>query len=141
MRRTWVLLAPLVLAGCVKDSASHYINGNEHTLSVRVAQDYFWKKTVGVTVVAARWPDCQRQFSLGELPQAEMAVELFEAGDNVFSLRAGERLWQLETQNCTLLPTPAPEALGQPVGVFRMDDGGKYVFEKAAPASQDTSGR
>ena len=78
MRGTWVLLAPLLLAGCVKDSASHYINGNEHTLSVRVAQDYFWKKTVGVTVVAARWPDCQRQFNLGELPLAEIVYDFYD---------------------------------------------------------------
>lgn len=132
MRSTWILLAPLVLAGCIKDSASHYIDGNEHTLSVRVAQDYFWNKTVGVTVVAARWPDCQRQFNFGALSESELELELFAAGDNIFSLRAGERLWQIETQNCTLLPTPAPEALGQPIGVFRMDEGGKFVLEKAA---------
>lgn len=135
MRSTWILLAPLVLAGCIKDSASHYIDGNEHTLSVRVAQDYFWNKRVGVTVVVARWPDCQRQFNFGDLPASEMEIELFAAGDNVFSMRAGERLWQVETQNCTMLPTPAPEALGQPVGVFRMGDKGKFVMEKAAPAA------
>ena len=131
MRRTWLLLAPLVLAGCIKDSASHYIDGNEHTLSVRVAQDYFWKKAVDVTLVAARWPDCQRQFSLGELPVDAMELELFAAGENVYSLRAGERVWQVETQNCTMLPTPAPQALGEPIGVFRMGED-KFVFEKAA---------
>ena len=134
MRSIWILLAPLVLAGCIKDSASHYVNGNEHTISVRVAQDYFWKKAVGVTVVAARWPDCQRQFNFGELPESEMALELFATGDNVFSFRAGERLWQIETQTCTMLPTPAPEELGQPVGVFRMNDAGKFVLDKAAAA-------
>lgn len=131
MRRIWILLAPLVLAGCVKDSASHYVNGNEHTISVRVAQEYFWKKTAGVTVVAARWPDCQRQFDFGELPLSELDIELFAADENVFSFRAGERLWQVETRECTMLPTPAPDALGQPVGVFRMGED-KYVFEKAA---------
>lgn len=131
MRRTWVLLAPLVLAGCIKDSASHYIDGNEHTLSVRVAQDYFWKDAVDVTVVAARWPDCQRQFAFGELPAAGIELELFAAGENVYSFRAGQRTWQLETRNCTLLPTPAPEALGEAVGVFRMGEE-KFVFEKAA---------
>ena len=131
MRRTWVLLAPLVLAGCIKDSASHYIDGNEHTLSVRVAQDYFWKKAVDVTLVAARWPDCQRQFALGELPVDAMEVELFSAGENVYSLRTGEQVWQIETQTCTMLPAPAPQALGEPVGVFRMGED-KFVFEKAA---------
>lgn len=131
MRRTWILLAPLVLAGCIKDSASHYINGNEHTLSVRVAQDYFWKDDVGVTLVAARWPDCQRQFDLGTLPETALELELFAAGENVYSFRAGERLWQIETTNCTMLPTPAPNVLGEPVGVFTMG-ADKFVFEKAA---------
>lgn len=130
MRRIWILLAPLVLAGCIKDSATHYIDGNEQTLSVRVAQEYFWKDAVDVTVVAARWPDCQRQFDFGELPVAGMDLELFAAGENVYSLRAGQRVWQLEMRNCTML-TPAPEALGEPVGVFRMGED-KYVFEKAA---------
>ncbi|RJG16091.1 hypothetical protein [Massilia cavernae] len=131
MRRTWILLAPLLLAGCVKGSATHYISGNDHTLTVRVIQDYFWKKEVDVSVVAARWPDCQRQFKLGALPLAEMDIEVFSPGENVYSLRAGSRLWQFETQNCTMLPAPAPAALGEPVGLYTMVDG-KMVFEKAA---------
>lgn len=131
MRRLWILMAPLLLAGCLRDSASHYINGNEHTLTVRVVQDYFWKKEVEVTFVAARWPDCQRQFRLGTLPLSEMDIELFSPAENVYSLRAGTRLWQIETQTCTMLPTPAPEALGAPVGLFTMGEN-KMVFEKAA---------
>ena len=131
MRRIWILLAPLLLAGCVRDSATYYINGNEHTLTVRVVQDYFWKKEVEVSLVAARWPDCQRQFQLGDLPIAEMDIEVFSPAENVYSLRAGTRLWQVETQNCTMLPTPAPEMLGEPIGVYTMGEK-KMVFEKAA---------
>ncbi|MGZ8290380.1 MAG: hypothetical protein ACXWVG_15510 [Telluria sp.] len=131
MRRTWILLAPLLLAGCLKDSATHYINGNEHTLTARVAQEFFWKKEVDVTVVVARWPDCQRQFALGKLPIAEMDIEVFSPGETVYSLRAGTRLWQVETQTCTMLPAPAPAALGEPIGVFTMG-ANKMVFEAAA---------
>jgi hypothetical protein len=136
MRRTWILLAPLLLAGCIKDSASYYIDGgNEHTLTVRAEQEYFWKDEVTLTLVTARLPDCQRQIALTTLPSSGMDVELFSVGDNVYSLRSGTELWQVETGNCTRLPEPAPNALGEPVGVFKMD-GEKMVFEKAAPAAQ-----
>lgn len=128
MRRTWILLAPLLLAGCIKDSATHYINGNEHTLTLRAAQEYFWNEQVDLTLVAARWPDCQRQFKLGKVPASALEVELFAAGDNVYSLRAGAQRWQIETQKCTMLGTPDDAALGQPLGTFRMGEK-KMVFE------------
>ena len=38
------LFASLLLAGCVNDSASYQIEGNDHALTVRVLQDYFWSK-------------------------------------------------------------------------------------------------
>lgn len=129
MRKISVMLAPLLLAGCIKDSATYYINGNEHTITVRATQEYFWRDDVELTLLAARWPDCQRQFVLGKVPVSEMNVELFDAGGNVYSLRAGSRLWQVETRNCGQLPTPASEALGQPVGAFRID-GEKMGFDK-----------
>lgn len=131
MRKIWVLLAPLLLAGCIKDSATYYIDGNEHTITVRATQEYFWRDDVELTLLAARWPDCQRQFILGNVPVSGMDVELFDAGGNVYSLRAGSQLWQVETQNCRQLPAPTSEALGQPVGVFRIG-GEKMGFNKTA---------
>ena len=47
------LLAPLLLTGCVNDTASYQIEGNDHALTVRVVQDYFWSKQG--TVKQARW--------------------------------------------------------------------------------------
>ena len=111
MRRTWILLAPLLLAGCIKDSATHYINGNEHTLTLRAAQEYFWNDQVDLTLVAARWPDCQRTID----PQHPHQW-------------AGTQRWQIETQKCTMLGTPDDAALGQPLGTFRMGEK-KMVFE------------
>lgn len=136
MRRTWILLPPLLLAGCIKDSTSYYIDsGNEHTLTVRAEQEYFWKDEATLTLVAARRPDCQRQIPLATVPLGEMDVELFSAGDNVYNLRVGNQMWQVETQNCTQLAEPAPDALGEPVGVFKLD-AKELVFEQAAPAPE-----
>jgi hypothetical protein len=127
-----IWLAPLLLAGCVNESASYYIDGNEHTLSVRAQQERFWTKQVTLKLVAARLPECQRQLLLGQVPLADLDVELFASGDNVYTLRAGEHVWQVETQGCSQLEPPA-QVTGQPLGAFRFDEAGKkLVFEKAA---------
>jgi hypothetical protein len=131
MRKGLILLAPLVLAGCVNESASYYIDGNEHALTVRAEQEYFWSKQVTLRLIASRLPDCQRQVVLGKVPANELDVELFASGDNVYTLRAGEQIWQVDTQACAQLPTPA-QAMGTPVGEFRLGAGKKMVFEKAA---------
>lgn len=136
MRKALYLLTPLLLAGCVEESASYYISGTEHTLSVRASQEYFWDNSVTIKLVAARLPECQRQFPLTKAPMTDMDVELFSAGDNVYTVRVGAEVWQVETTACTQLPPPEPTAYGEPVGVFHLGEDKKLVFEKvAAPAS------
>lgn len=131
MRRTLILLTALLLAGCVNESASYYVDGKEHSLTLRVQQDYFWQENVTLTMVAARLPDCQRLFTLGEEPPADLAVELFTSGDNTYTIRAGKQVWMIETNNCTQLPETTKPAFGEPLGVFKIADD-KLVFEPAA---------
>lgn len=140
MRKTLILLTTMLLAGCVNDSASYYINGRDHALTIRRQQNYFWSDRVGVTLVAARLPDCQRLHELTEVTRADKVKgELFAADDNLWNLRLDDRLWQIDTQTCTDLTELQndPKAdLGQPVGSFEVQDG-KLVFEAvpgAAPA-------
>lgn len=136
MRKTPLILLPLLLAGCVKQSASYYINDSkEHSLTVRVEQRYFWEDQVELTVVASRWPDCVRVFQLITMPVDEVVLELFDAGDNTYTFRSGTQLWQVETQTCTQKAAPAPEAMGEPVGVFRVGEGEKMDLELAKPAA------
>jgi len=136
MRKTPLILLPLLLAGCVKQSASYYINDSkEHSLTVRVEQRYFWEDQVELTVVASRWPDCVRVFRLITMPVDEVVLELFDAGDNTYTLRSGTQLWQVETQTCSQKAAPAPEAMGDPVGVFRVGEGEKMDLELAKPAA------
>ena len=84
------LLAPLLLAGCVNDSASYRVDSNDHAITLRVVQDYFWQKQASLRLTAVRMPDCQRQFDLGEIALSGLEIELFESGPNVYTLRAGE---------------------------------------------------
>jgi len=130
-----VLLAPVLLAGCVNESASYAINGSDHALTLIVAQDYFWKKEAGLRLIASRLPECQRQFELGKVPLADLNIELFSTGEESFLLRAGDEMWQLETQGCTRLPPPSANVQAQPIGVFHLDGNKKLVFERAEGAT------
>lgn len=131
MRNALLLLTPLLLTGCIKESGTYFIDGNQHAISVRAQQDYFWSQDVELRVVAARLPDCQRQLVLGRMPIADLQVELFASGENAYTLRAGDQLMQVETGGCTQLEAPAPAELGQPLGAFQLDERKKLVFEKA----------
>jgi hypothetical protein len=130
--RKLLLLTPLLLAGCVDDSATYYIDGNQHALTVRATQDYFWKKDVALSLLASRMPDCQRRIELGELPLADVDIELFESGDNTYTLRAGDLSWRVETQGCSEMDAPE-QVSGRPLGLFHLDENKKMVFEKAEP--------
>lgn len=135
------LLAPLLLAGCVNDSASYQIEGNDHALTLRVVQDYFWSKEGTLRLTAARLPDCQRQIPLGEVPLSGLEIELFASGPNVYTLRAGEETWQVETGSCTQLEAPEADAVtGQALGAFHLDEHGKLVFEAAEAAPEAGTG-
>ncbi|MET0856707.1 MAG: hypothetical protein ABWY27_08160 [Telluria sp.] len=133
-RSKLLLLTPLLLAGCIQQSASYYIESNQHALSLRAEQEYFWKDDVVVKMAAARLPECQRLFPIATLPIADFNVELFSGGDNVYSLRSGKQTWRFETQTCTQLTEPTEAELGTPLGVFRLDAQKKLVFAKAASA-------
>jgi len=131
MRALLLLLTPLLLAGCVNESASYTMDGNDHGLTIVVTQDYFWKKQAEVRVIASRLPDCQRQFYLGSTPLADLNVELFSTGEETFLLRAGEDMWQVETQGCTQMPAPTGDVQAQPIGVFHFDAKKNLVFDRA----------
>jgi hypothetical protein len=132
MRTPLILLAPLLLAGCVDQSASYAIDGNDHALIVRAEQERFWSDQVTLHVIASRLPDCQRQLALGKVPLGDLEVELFANGDDVYTLRAGEHQWQVDTQGCTQVAAPEQAATAQSLGAFRFDDSKKLVFEPAA---------
>jgi hypothetical protein len=136
-KRFFPLLLPLLLAGCVNESASYAI-GNDHALTVLVTQDYFWSKQADVRLVASRLPDCQRQFDLGKVPVSDLNVELFSTGENSYLLRSGEAMWQVETEGCTRMAAPADNVQAQPIGVFHLDASKNLVFERAEAAAAGT---
>ena len=131
MRPPLLLLTPLLLTGCVNESASYVIDSNDHALTVLVMQDYFWSKQVSLRVVASNMPTCQRQYDLGKTELGDLNVELFSTGSDSYLLRSGDEMWQVQTQDCSQLPPPGENVQAQPVGVFHMDAKKKLIFEAA----------
>lgn len=136
MRKILILVTPLLLAGCIKQSGSYYISDTrDHALTVRAEQEYFWDEHVSLTVVASHFPECQRAIPMAKVPKADVAIELFTNGEGVFTLRSGSELVQIDTQTCTRLPNPEPNALGEGVGVFSLGSHDKMEFNLAAPTA------
>lgn len=133
MRKILLATLPLLLTACVNDSATYYVDGtNNHTLSLRRQQDYFWTDNVRLTLLAARLPECQRQIPLGDALRDDVEMEVFASGENRWTLRSGEQVWQVETQGCSLIGETGP-ATGEKVGTFKLD-GDKLLFEPAVAA-------
>ncbi len=134
-----VLCAPLLLAGCVDDTANYQIEDKDHALILRVVQNYFWSKNANLRLIASRMPDCQRQIDMGDVSLPGLEIELFASAPNVYTLRVGEDVWQVDTQTCTELEAPEAGAVtGQALGSFHLNEQEELVFEAAgmAPAAE-----
>lgn len=132
MRRLLIALLPLLLTACVRDTATYYVDkaSNQHNLSLRRQQDYFWNDNVRVILVATRMPDCMRQIPLGEMLLDEVDIEVFAQPENHWTLRSANQVWQVETQSCALIGEGGPVA-GDKVGAFKVDAKNRLVFEEA----------
>lgn len=128
-------LACIALAGCTSATATYRIDGADQTLSVRANQDYFWSNVMTVGMITARMPDCQRKIDLGKMPKTDFDIEIFDSGDDIYTVRAGEQLWQVNIQTCTNLGEPKAGVAGLPVGNFKFENK-ELVFLKAGTAAK-----
>ncbi len=131
---TLPLLTTLLLTGCVNDSASYYIAGNTHAISLRGHQEYFWDGQLTLTLVASRLPECQRQIPLTQVDKVDLDVELYQSGGDGYILRQGTQIWGVETTNCKAFADAAKAPLGERLGAFKMKDD-KLTFEAAPKAA------
>ena len=137
MRKLLIVMLSVLLSGCVQDFAIYMFDGQEHSLTVRRQQRYFWQDNVEVQLMATNLPQCQRLHILSTDAPADITVELFSAGDGLWNIRMGKQLWQAETTTCNELTEMEndPKAdLGQPVGQFVVVDD-KLEFEPAPQAA------
>ena len=129
-----LLFVPLLLAGCMQETASYIADGPEHTISLRAEQDYFWSDAVALKMVVSNLPECQRQFPMTTVNTSGVEVELYSPGEGVYSMRVGAQVMRIEMASCTRLTEPTPQELGERVGTFRVGTDKKLVFEKAPQA-------
>ena len=136
MRLPLIFLAPLLLSGCFIETSTYVIDLNtDHAITLKVEKDNFWTKEGTLRVVMSRLPDCQRQYELGSVWLADLQVELFGNGNNVYTLRAGEQMWQINIETCTNLGEPKAGVAGLPVGNFKFENK-ELVFLKAGAAAK-----
>jgi hypothetical protein len=121
MRKILLPMMALLLTGCVNDSASYYIDGRDHALTLLRAQKYFWSDAATLTLVVARLPDCQRRHELTLAPAASVDIDVFASGDASWTLRSGSTLWRVDTSTCAISAAGA-DALGPRVGSFKVVD-------------------
>ena len=126
MRKLLIVMLSVLLSGCVQDFAIYMFDGQDHSLTVRRQQRYFWQDTVEVQLMATNLPQCQRLHTLSlDTVADDVTVDVFSAGDGVWNIRMGDQLWQAETTTCNSLVEMEndPKAdLGQPVGKFEVVD-------------------
>lgn len=140
MRTLTTALPLLLLAGCYNDSATYYADSTQdHRLTVRRQQDYFWSEEGRFTLMAARMPECQRVIPLGELPLEETKLELFSEGNNRWSLRSGTQVWHVDTQRCALVEDGG-EVAGQKLGEFHAEiDQFAFIEAPGTAPSEDAA--
>lgn len=135
MRLAAILLAPLLLTGCFIETATYQIDINDHAITAKVEKDTFWAKEGTLRVVLTHLPDCQRQLELGTVWLEGLQLELFGNGNNVYTLRADDQAWQVDTTGCTELTAPEADAVtGLPLGIFELDSNNTLRFVKPEAA-------
>lgn len=134
-RRATLAMLPLLLAGCVNDTASYLIDGSrEHTIMLHRVQDWFWQDTVALTVAASRMPDCRGGIEIKDVPRSAR-IELYQAppeyAEPIYILKIDDQHWAVSTLSCRVQAfEQAPANLGLRLGVFEEQDG-KFAFHPA----------
>lgn len=129
------LLLPLLLTGCVLDSASYIIDVKDHAVTVTRNQSWFWEDTLTLNISIIRLPECGGGGSIaGVRRDAEPVLSRApdEYAEPLLILRAGDRHYAISTQSCRMQAfEQAPEDPGAELGRF-IEKHGEFRFEPAA---------
>ncbi|MBI4988507.1 MAG: hypothetical protein HZC23_06755 [Rhodocyclales bacterium] len=136
------LLLPLLLAGCLNDTASLRLGGNDHALTLQARQPYFWSQAVEVDAVMSRQPDCHRRSRLDGVKLADVNVDVYrpdagEYAEPILILKQGANFYAISTANCEMQKFKAPPAkAGARLGAFQREgEKLKFVASPAAPVA------
>lgn len=139
MKARPALLLPLLLAGCMNETASLQFAGPDHALTLQVRQSWFWSPEVELEAVMSRQPDCQRRSRLDGAPAGDFKVDVLRPDEGEFAepiliLRQGANAYAVSTANCEMQKFASlPAKPGTRLGTFQRE-GGKLKFVAAPPA-------
>ncbi|TCJ12908.1 hypothetical protein EZJ19_11810 [Parasulfuritortus cantonensis] len=119
--------APVLLAGCVQDTASYMIDGDRnHSIMVMRSQDLPWGD-VSLAVTAARQPDCLGGLDIKGVPRnAELVLHQAppDYAEPIYILTVGKDDYAVSTQSCRVQKfAQAPADAGPEIGRFKEVDG------------------
>ncbi len=130
-----LIALPLLLAGCVNDTAS-YRSEAEEELSVVLArrQDWFWQDTGRLAVTVSHLPQCQGGLEIKDVPlSADYALYAAppEYPEPILILEIEDRHFALGLESCRVQEfDETPPDLGRRLGTFAEKEG-KFSFQPA----------
>jgi len=137
MRRLLLpLLALPLLSACVNDVATYEIKSGDHSLSLIREQPKFWDKTVKLSMIVTRMPDCMRTHEIGNA-SPNTKVEIYQVPSGAFIVRAGKRMFATETQTCeswAKLDSEPESGLGKLMGTFLVKNDTLVFAKETDPA-------
>ena len=120
MKRSILLLLPVLLAACVIEPAGYLIDGGDHSLTIERRKPYFWSTGWEIDLVVARYPDCQRRYPLKKAGE-KVRVDLYSPELGLFILNQGNRWYVAETRDCRMQQfEEEPPEPGNYLGGFRV---------------------
>ena len=138
MRLLLALISLLLLGACGDTQhAAYLISGGQHSITLTRGQDFIGSDWT-TELVVARFPDCQRRYTLTGFSGDKIKMDVYRTEPGVFILNSGKRWFVTETKTCRFEqvkePPPAP---GDLIGSFQIKDGTlEYKSqEKPAPAA------
>ena len=129
-------LLPLpLLSACVDDRIA-YEGENGVNITIIREQKLPWDKSVELSLVVSRMPDCMRRHAIGT-GTAQSKIELWQYRSDTFVIRIGDRMFATETRTCEgleKLKEEPPGGMGTALGAYAEKNGSFAFIPEPAPA-------
>ncbi|MCL2656725.1 MAG: hypothetical protein FWD62_04770 [Betaproteobacteria bacterium] len=125
-----LFLLPL-LSGCENTVGAYAIDGRNHSITLVREQSFPFSSQVEQSIIAARFPQCQRRYSIGPGKPGRAKIELWQLQDRLFVARDGKAWYAISTDQCQVqkIEPTGDQPPGTLLGTFRMRNNA-LVFEK-----------
>ena len=127
------LLALSLLTACENNAAAYEIDGRNHSISLVREQAYPFAPEIAQTLVASRFPECQRRYKILPGNSRGPQMVLWQLQDQLFVARQGKNWYAISTEKCLIqrMEAIADDPPGTRLGRFSLKDGAlSFVADK-----------